>query len=72
MRRTLGITKEELLIGHVGQFRKEKNQTFLLDVLHSLRACGTKSKLLFVGDGESGQPYKTALPHSVLHHMCCF
>lgn len=52
MRRTLGITKEELLIGHVGQFRKEKNQTFLLDVLHSLRACGTKSKLLFVGDGE--------------------
>lgn len=52
MRRTLGITKEELLIGHVGQFRKEKNQAFLLDVLHSLRACGTKSKLLFVGDGE--------------------
>lgn len=52
MRRTLGITKEELLIGHVGQFRKEKNQAFLLDVLHSLRACGTKAKLLFVGDGE--------------------
>lgn len=72
MRRTLGITKEELLIGHVGQFRKEKNQTFLLDVLHSLRACGTKAKLLFVGDGEKRAPYKTAPPHSVLHHMCCF
>ena len=31
---------------------QRENQAFLLDVLHSLRACGTKSKLLFVGDGE--------------------
>ena len=58
MRHILKIQKDELLIGHVGQFRKEKNQIFLIDVLHSLRACGKPAKLMFVGDGETKEAVK--------------
>lgn len=44
--------EKSLIIGHVGQFRKEKNQIFLIDVLCELLKCDENALLIFVGKGE--------------------
>lgn len=33
MRKQLGISKKDILLGHVGGFNEQKNQAFLLDVM---------------------------------------
>ena len=48
----LGLRDSDLLIGHVGRFSVEKNQQFLLKILHELRLLGCHAQLLLVGDGE--------------------
>lgn len=47
----LGISQEEVVIGNVARFMKEKNQKYLIDVLAHLTTNERKYKLLFVGDG---------------------
>jgi glycosyltransferase involved in cell wall biosynthesis len=42
---------DRLIIGHVGAFRKEKNQIFLIDVLHEVRRQREDTCLLLVGSG---------------------
>lgn len=49
VRRELGIGKETV-VGCVGRFRPEKNQTFLLDILAAMPP-GQSIRLLLVGDG---------------------
>lgn len=49
VRNSLGISKNDILIGHVGSFNYQKNQKFLIDVISEL---GQQYKLLFLGDGE--------------------
>lgn len=49
VRKELGIG-EETVIGCVGRFRPEKNQTFLLDILAAMSP-EQNVRLLFVGDG---------------------
>lgn len=51
MRERLGITDDEIVIGHVGRFSPTKNHTFLVDVFNEL-CKEKKAKLLLVGDGE--------------------
>lgn len=43
---------EEVLLGSVGRFSKQKNQKMLIDILKELQNRGVKSKLLLIGDGE--------------------
>ena len=42
------IKSNEILLGHVGYFNYQKNQTFLIDLLHSLPA---NYKLVLIGNG---------------------
>ncbi len=51
VRRTLGIG-DELLIGHVGRFRDEKTNLYLLDFFSALLQREPAAKLLLVGDGD--------------------
>lgn len=51
IREKLGVSDEEILLGHVGYFNEQKNQTFILDILADLLNRGKKAKILFVGDG---------------------
>lgn len=51
-RLSLGIDDDCLLIGHVGRLCKQKNQMFLLDVLHEAKKIRNDVKLLLVGEGE--------------------
>ncbi|MCF6335080.1 MAG: glycosyltransferase, partial [Spirochaetales bacterium] len=46
-----GIKDNSLVIGHVGQFRKEKNHQFLLEFAEKICALNRHVVFLFVGDG---------------------
>ena len=50
-RKELGIADDTFLIGHVGRFMPQKNQTFLVDVLADLLPKRPNTMLAFVGDG---------------------
>lgn len=52
MRTSLGITDEMLVVGHVGQFREQKNHAFLLDIFRKVHETNPNSILLLVGDGD--------------------
>ncbi|WBK01991.1 glycosyltransferase [Methylocystis parvus OBBP] len=47
----LGIAKGDLVIGHVGAFRVEKNQIELIEAIARVRGRGVAIKALLVGDG---------------------
>lgn len=47
----LGI-KNELVLGHVGRFCRQKNHIFLIEIAKELKLDGIPFKLLLLGDGE--------------------
>lgn len=51
IRRELGLPPNEPVIGHVGQFRPQKNHLFLLDVFAAYLQRHGPAQLLLVGDG---------------------
>lgn len=51
IRNALGVG-DEVLLGHVGRFAKQKNHEGLLTILSQLCERGWKGKLLLIGDGE--------------------
>lgn len=56
-RRQLGC-EDALVVGHVGRFHFQKNQSFLLDVVAELAYMGQPVKALLVGQGEELEPMK--------------
>ena len=52
MRELYGIDENELILGHVGRFTYEKNQSFLLDILKKYIDTVGSAKLILVGDGD--------------------
>jgi glycosyltransferase involved in cell wall biosynthesis len=51
VRKTLNISDDDLLFGHVGRFAIEKNHSFLIDVFEIIHQKNKKTKLLLIGDG---------------------
>lgn len=51
IRKKLGFTETDYIIGHVGRFWEQKNHVFLLDVFNELHKKDGKYKLLLVGGG---------------------
>ncbi len=60
MRRELGISKDSLVIGHVGRFDDNKNQLFLLYVFKELLKTERKASLLLIGEGVNFEKVKEA------------
>ena len=52
MRDALGIQDNALVVGHVGQFREQKNHAFLLDIFQKVQEAAPESFLLLIGDGD--------------------
>lgn len=52
IRNQLKIKEDEIVLGHIGIFNKQKNQSFVLKVFHALYQEDQKYKLLFIGQGE--------------------
>lgn len=61
MRNNYRIDEETLVLGHVGRFTYEKNQSFLIDVLNAYidRLPDKKVKLMLVGDGNEVESVRT-------------
>lgn len=51
VRNNLGIEKNEILIGHIGNFVEQKNHDFLIDIFYNYNKQNPHSKLLLLGDG---------------------
>ncbi len=52
IRKEYSINDDELLIGHVGRFTKQKNHSFLVDIFNEMRNSNSKVKMILVGVGE--------------------
>jgi glycosyltransferase involved in cell wall biosynthesis len=50
IRNELGI-QDELVIGHIGRFNKQKNHDFLIDIFHTVHQENKNAKLILIGDG---------------------
>lgn len=50
-RKELNIKKNEIVIGHVGRFVKQKNHEFLIDIFNEIYKQNKNSILLLAGDG---------------------
>lgn len=51
IRKKLSISKNTIVMGHVGRFSKEKNHSMLIDIFNSYHKKNANSILLLVGDG---------------------
>lgn len=51
IRKELGI-EDELVIGHIGRFSKQKNHMFLIEIANQLKKRNVNFKLVLLGDGE--------------------
>lgn len=69
MRKQLGISKKDILLGHVGGFNEQKNQAFLLDVLKVLPE---KYKLVMIGAGHDFEEVKAKTKELGLTHRVIF
>lgn len=47
----LGLTPNDILIGHVGRFSPQKNHQFIIDIFAECLKMNQRSKLILVGDG---------------------
>lgn len=53
IRSSLNIEDDVILLGHVGSFKIQKNQTYLINIIENLIKTNKNYKLVFVGDGET-------------------
>lgn len=51
IRDKLNIKSDEIVIGHVGRFEKEKNHSFLIKLLNQCKSENINAKLVLIGDG---------------------
>lgn len=52
LRKEWSIQKDELVLGHIGRLDKNKNHTFILDILKELNELGISSTFVSAGKGE--------------------
>ena len=71
VRAELGVG-DEIIVGCVGRFRKEKNQSFLAGVLGELLAGGVPARVLFLGDGTELEATKRAFEEAGLGDWAIF
>jgi len=64
--------KDNFVVGHIGRFTKQKNQTFLLDVFKSLLDKCDNAILLLVGTGELEEEIRQAVADRGLNKNVIF
>ncbi|MCS3045644.1 glycosyltransferase family 1 protein [Bacteroides fragilis] len=68
----LKIENDCLLLGHIGNFTKEKNHGFLIDILEELLNINDNVKLLLVGDGQLRSEIEEKVKLKRLQKYVCF
>ena len=51
VRDELGIEQNQLVVGHIGRYTKEKNHEFILKIFSELKKLDSSVRLLMIGDG---------------------
>lgn len=72
MRKHLGLSNNTLAIGHVGNFNRQKNQMFLLDILERIIKEKKQVKLYLIGDGSTKDDIIREAEHRELSRFICF
>lgn len=72
IRNKLGILSNEKLIGHIGRFAPEKNQTFLVDVFEEYLKLHPNTKLLLLGKGTLRDSIISKCKNKNIHSKCIF
>ena len=62
IRTKYGISEDEVLIGHVGRFSDEKNHSFMVDLMDSIKR--PEFKMIFCGDGKAKDSVKHMASHN--------
>lgn len=52
-KKSVGISKDSIVIGHIGRFSEIKNHSFLVDVFYEFQKLNCNSILLMIGTGET-------------------
>lgn len=64
-RKSLSISQSSFVVGHIGRFNKEKNQSFLVDVFANIKKKKCDSILLMVGVGDDEEKVRKKI-----HDLC--
>lgn len=70
-RRELNLSDDTLLLGHVGYFCENKNQSFLVDLLAELKKT-VKAELVLIGQGEEEEFIKKRVKQQGMEDMVHF
>lgn len=71
VREELGISEEEILMGHVGSFSPQKNHGYLIDIFNELQK-RRPARLLLVGDREDSESVEEKVRESGLSNKVIF
>ena len=70
-RAELGVTRDQLVIGHVGRFSRPKNHDFMVELMRASRAAGrTRDRFVFVGAGELQADFQAKVDAHGLADRC--
>lgn len=70
VRKSLKINDNELVIGHVGSMRFEKNHKFIIKIFNEVIKKNSKAVLLLIGDGElKGEIIKELTKYKIIENV---
>ena len=72
IRNEFNISEDRILIGNIGSFKPQKNQTFLVDIFNQLCKKSDKYNLIFVGDGPTQEEIKNKVKELNLQDRVIF
>ncbi len=72
IRGTLKYTENEIVLGHVGHFSKQKNHEFLLDFFSELLMMNKRYRLLLIGEGELEEKMKQKAKELLIDNQIIF
>lgn len=70
-RQALGLTDDQLVIGHIGRFSRPKNHDFMVELMAASRAAGrARDRFVFVGAGELQADFQAKVEARGLTDIC--
>lgn len=70
-RQALGLTDDQLVIGHIGRFSRPKNHDFMVELMAASRAAGrTRDRFVFVGAGELQADFQAKVQARQVGDLC--
>lgn len=72
MRKELGISPEDYVLGHIGRFSYQKNQEYIIDLAENIKSIFPNIKVILIGSGETMKQIKNQVQESGLNENVLF